>query len=143
MNKQCPNCQSNKDSVAITLNNTCPECGRTLDKNLRGIDKPMQSEKNLCKSKEIKKGEREKLIYRGTVDIDAKKTYSDEGPAYYVGYEIRKWKCYFCHKWITQVLVDGKVLLGGGTSYSVFGGKNMFCTRCWRVVMAVTHCYEK
>ncbi len=34
----CPNCQSDDDTVASTINNTCPLCGRTLDKNLRGID---------------------------------------------------------------------------------------------------------
>jgi len=38
--KQCPNCQSNNKGVAVTTNNTCPDCGRTLDKNLRGIGKP-------------------------------------------------------------------------------------------------------
>lgn len=26
----CPNCQSNNPTRAITLNNTCPECGRKL-----------------------------------------------------------------------------------------------------------------
>ena len=36
----CPNCQSDNKGVAVTVNNTCPDCGRTLDKNLRGIDEP-------------------------------------------------------------------------------------------------------
>ena len=41
-NKQCPNCQSDNKGVAVTVNNTCPDCGRTLDKNLRGIDNPFE-----------------------------------------------------------------------------------------------------
>ena len=29
-NKPCPNCQSDNENIALTLNNTCPVCGRLL-----------------------------------------------------------------------------------------------------------------
>jgi len=70
------------------------------------------------------KGIKEKVIYKGYVRIGGKDLL----------YNIRKWKCYFCKKWITEVIVENMVLLGGETCSSVYGLEKHFCSKCSKII---------
>lgn len=75
---------------------------------------------------------KEKSIYKGHLSFSKKVDLVD--------YEIMEWKCQLCEEWITMVLVDGKVLLGGSTYSSDIDKK--YCNKCSWIRIRIENPYS-
>lgn len=68
-----------------------------------------------------------KSIFKGHVSFDE--------PIEVAEYEIREWKCQLCGEWITMVLVENMVLLGGGCYSSDINRE--YCDKCLDIKLKI------